>query len=198
MAKITDQYLLYINNMHVLNFDLAAEYLLMAAMLIAIKSRMLLPKPEVITGDEEAVDPRQELINKLLEYEKIKQGANLIDSMPMVDRDFLWLNVKIDECNNVLPDLVMDDLLKAWRNLLLKARPEEQHHIKRAELSIREHMTNILRILNNVKQTAFENLFPFDCGVPVIVVNFIAILELTKEGMIGIASENNAIIVRIV
>ncbi len=197
MAKITDQYLAYINNMQILNLDLAAEYLLMAAMLIAIKSRMLLPKPESIGTDEEETDPRLDLINRLLEYEKIKHKAELINDLPMADRDFVWLNVKIDECYTAVPELVMDDLLKAWRNLLLKTRVPEQHHIKRAELSVREHMSNILRLLSKLKHTAFEALFELNCGVAVVVVNFIAILELTKEGMIAIHNENNCIMVKL-
>lgn len=196
MAKITDQYMSYINNMQVLNIDLAAEYLLMAAMLIAIKSRMLLPKPE-ITSSEEETDPRQELIDRLLEYEKIKHGAELINSLPLADRDFFWLNVKVEECKNILPDIVLEDLQKAWRNLLLRAKPLEQHHIKRQELSVREHMAHILRTLNKIKQISFIELFELNSGVQVIVVNFIAVLELTKEGLVGIYRDENNIMVKL-
>ncbi len=188
--------MLYINNMQIMNFDLAAEYLLMAAMLMAIKSRMLLPKPEETLDTADELDPRQELINRLLEYEKIKQGAELIDNLPRVDRDFLWLSIKIEECDDILPQVVIADLTRAWQKLLLKATPVE-HQIKRQELSVREYMTNILRILAKVNETNFESLFENNYTIPVMVVNFIAILELTKEGLIEIHNINDCIILRL-
>lgn len=197
IAKITDQYMLYINGMQVLNFDLAGEYLLMAAMLLAIKSRMLLPKPVLPESEDEGVDPRQELIQKLLEYEKIKFGAQKIDELPIAQRDFLWIDVKLNDSINLIPELVMEDLVKAWYSLVLRNHKVANHQIKREELSVREHMSNILRTLAKVKRAAFSTLFEQNSGVAYIVVNFIAILELTKEGLIGITSENNNIFINI-
>ena len=197
IAKITDQYILYINSMQTMKMDLAAEYLLMAAMLMAIKSRMLLPKPEKIDDTEEIEDPRQELINRLLEYEKIKEGAELIDNLPRVERDFWWLNVKIEEVGDIIPEVVVTDLVRAWQKLLLKAARPIEHQIKRDELSVREYMTNIIRYLSKVTDAAFEELFEDNYTISIMVVNFIAILELTKEGLIGIDTDNSLIRLRL-
>ena len=198
IAKITDQYILYINSMKTMKMDLAAEYLLMAAMLMAIKSRMLLPKPEKVDDGDEVEDPRQELINRLLEYEKIKEGAEQIDSIPRVERDFLWLNVKIDEVSDIIPNVVVTDLVRAWQKLLQKATLPTEHQIKRDELSVREYMANILRYLSKVTVASFEELFAGNYTLAVLVVNFIAILELTKEGLLAIeTSDNSSIRIRL-
>lgn len=196
IAKITDQYLNYINSMQVLNFDLAGEYLLMAAMLLAIKSRMLLPKQNMAIDEENAPDPRQELIQKLLEYEKIKFGAQKIDELTIANRDFYWLTVKpLEECE-ILPQLVANDLIKAWYRVGLRNIKAPLHFIKRQELSLREYMSNILRKLTKIKHTTFTALLN-NKQVSHIVVNFIAILELAKEGLIEISTENDNIIVDI-
>ena len=181
-----------------MKMDLAAEYLLMAAMLMAIKSRMLLPKPEKVDDGDEVEDPRQELINRLLEYEKIKEGAEQIDSIPRVERDFLWLNVKIDEVSDIIPNVVVTDLVRAWQKLLQKATLPTEHQIKRDELSVREYMANILRYLSKVTVASFEELFAGNYTLAVLVVNFIAILELTKEGLLAIeTSDNSSIRIRL-
>lgn len=192
IAKITDQYILYISNMQTMKMDLVAEYLLMAAMLMAIKSRMLLPKPEKIDDSDEIEDPRQELINRLIEYEKFKERAEQIDNSPRVERDFLWLNIKIDEVDDIIPNIVITDLVRAWQKLLQRATLPTEHQIKRDELSVREYMTNILRYLSKVTTASFEELFEEGFTVAVMVVNFIAILELIKEGIIGIETTKNS------
>lgn len=197
IAKITNQYILYINSMKTMKMDLASEYLLMAAMLMAIKSRMLLPKPEKIDDIEEVEDPRQELINRLLEYEKIKEGAELIDNLPRVERDFSWLNVNISEVGDIIPEVVVADLVRAWQKILQKATMPIEHQVKRDELSVREYMSNILRYLSKVSEATFEELFEGNYTIALIVVNFIAILELTKEGLLGIYTDNSSIRLRL-
>ncbi|MBP9742941.1 MAG: segregation/condensation protein A [Burkholderiales bacterium] len=198
IAKITDQYLHYINEMQSLNFDLAGEYLLMAALLLSIKSRMLLPKPILPEDSEENNDPRAELINRLLEYEKIKQAAKNLDELPLAGRDFLWLDIDSAPENKILPKIVMTDLVKALHNLLLKSQKAAMHNIQREELSVREYMTNILRTLAIGQQINFISLLGKNSSVPYIVVNFIAVLELAKEGLIGIVTANNDIIINLI
>lgn len=198
IAKITHQYMGYINNMQILNIDLAAEYLLMAAMLLAIKSRMLLPKPK-IEVEEDQTDPRNELIQKLIEYEKIKLAAQNLDELPTSNRDYMWLDVLINDSSKILPVVVVNDLAKAWKSLILKSIIEhKEHHMKKQELSVREYMSNILRYLSTSGETTFMQLFDPNLGISYIVVNFIAILELTKEGLIGLSILNNDIMVSLI
>ena len=198
IAKITDQYMGYINNMQILNIDLAAEYLLMAAMLLAIKSRMLLPKPKVEIEEDET-DPRNELIQKLIEYEKMKLAALNLDELPTANRDYMWLDVLINDTSKVLPSVVVSDLAKARKSLILKSIIEhKEHHMKKQELSVREYMSGILRLLSTAGETPFMQLFDPSLGISYIVVNFIAILELTKEGLISLAILNNDIIVSLI
>ncbi|MFN7095040.1 MAG: segregation and condensation protein A [Burkholderiales bacterium] len=193
IAKITDQYILYINAMQVLNINLAAEYLLMAAMLLEIKSRMLLPQPKRATVEEDIeTDPRQELIQKLLEYEKIKLAAINLAKVPTVNRDYMWLDVLMNESEPLLAQLNPDELKKAWHTALLKSMvTHKEHHIKRQELSVREHMANLVRKLAQVHQASFLELFDHSQGIAHVVVNFIAILELAKEGLIQLTSKSN-------
>lgn len=193
IAKITDQYIAYINAMQVLNIDLAAEYLLMAAMLLEIKSRMLLPKLKHAEAiDDNEVDPRQELIAKLIEYEKIKLAAYKISELPTANRDYMWLDILVNDTYKEPPQVSLDDLKNVWHNILLKSLANHrEHHIHRQELSVREHMTNIVRKLSELKQASFLALFNPSSGVAYVVVNFIAILELTKEGLIKLATDDN-------
>ncbi len=189
IAKITEQYISYINAMQVLNIELAGEYLLMAAMLLEIKSRLLLPrKTDENLPDESADDdPRQELIQRLLEYEKIKQAGINLNALPQAMRDYLWVDILIEESAPELPQIVPLDLQKAWHTLLLRSlQAQNQHQIQKQELSVREHMTQILRILRDNGRSNFFSLFNLEWGVSHVVVNFIAILELGKEGMINI------------
>ncbi|MEY4369269.1 MAG: hypothetical protein RL564_1219 [Pseudomonadota bacterium] len=186
LAAVTLQYLEYIEQIRQRNLELAADYLLMAAMLIEIKSRMLLPAKKV-DGEQEALDPRAELVRRLLEYEQMKLAAFQLDSLPQVGRDFVRTQVYIDQTVVTrFPDVEIADLQAAWNDLLRRAKLTERHTITREELSVREHMTQILRKLQTAKFIEFQDLFETSRGVPVLVVNFIALLELAKETLIEI------------
>lgn len=186
LAAVTLQYLEYIEQIRQRNLELAADYLLMAAMLIEIKSRMLLPAKKV-DGEQEALDPRAELVRRLLEYEQMKLAAFQLDSLPQVGRDFVRTQVYIDQTVVTrFPDVEIADLQAAWNDLLRRAKLTERHTITREELSVREHMTQILRKLQSAKFIEFQDLFETSRGVPVVVVNFIALLELAKETLIEI------------
>lgn len=186
MAAVTRQYLEYIEQIRQRNLELAADYLLMAAMLIEIKSRTLLPAKKV-EGSDEPVDPRAELVRRLLEYEQIKLAAFELDTLPQVGRDFVRTQVYIDQTVVTrFPDVNIADLQSAWNDLLRRAKLTAKHTITREELSVREHMTAILRRLQNAKFVEFQDLFDPSRGVAVVVVNFIAMLELAKETLIEI------------
>jgi len=186
LAAVTLQYLDYIEQIRQRNLELAADYLLMAAMLIEIKSRMLLPAKKV-EGADEALDPRAELVRRLLEYEQMKLAAFQLDTLPQVGRDFVRTQVFIDQTVVTrFPDVEIADLQAAWNDLLRRAKLTARHTISREELSVREHMTQILRKLQNAKFIEFQDLFDPARGVPVLVVNFIALLELAKETLIEI------------
>ncbi len=186
LAQVTLQYLDYIEQIRQRNLELAADYLLMAAMLIEIKSRMLLPMKKV-EGDEEALDPRAELVRRLLEYEQMKLAAFELDTLPQVGRDFVRTQIYVDQTVVTrFPDVNVVDLQTAWNDLLRRAKLTARHTISREELSVREHMSSILRLLQSAKFVEFHELFDPTRGVPVIVVNFIALLELAKETLIEI------------
>ncbi|MFM7485200.1 MAG: segregation and condensation protein A [Burkholderiaceae bacterium] len=186
LAAVTLQYLDYIEQIRQRNLELAADYLLMAAMLIEIKSRMLLPAKKV-EGADEALDPRAELVRRLLEYEQMKLAAFQLDTLPQVGRDFVRTQVFIDQTVVTrFPDVEIADLQAAWNDLLRRAKLTARHTISREELSVREHMTQILRKLQNAKFIEFQDLFDPARGVPVVGVNFIALLELAKETLIEI------------
>ena len=186
MAQVTRQYLDYVELIRKNNLELAAEYLLMAAMLIEIKSRMLLPVKSGDTGNE-AEDPRAELVRRLLEYEQIKLAAMEVNALPQVGRDFLCAQVLVEQ-NTVLhwPDVDLVDLQSAWADILKRSKLVEHHKISREELSVREHMTDILRRLQSTKFIEFSDLFDVKRGSAVLVVNFVALLELAKETLIEI------------
>jgi segregation and condensation protein A len=186
LAAVTQQYLDYIEQIRKRNLELAADYLLMAAMLIEIKSRMLLP-PRKTEGSEEALDPRAELVRRLLEYEQMKLAAFQIDALPQVGRDFVRTQIFVDQAIVTrFPDVNAVDLQAAWSDILRRAKLTARHTISREELSVREHMTAILRRLQIKKFIEFQDLFDTTSGVPVVVVNFIAMLELAKETLIEI------------
>lgn len=186
MAQVTRQYLDYVELIRKQNLELAAEYLLMAAMLIEIKSRMLLP---VKTGDSgnEADDPRAELVRRLLEYEQIKLAAMEVNMLPQLGRDFLSTQVLIEQ-NTILhwPEVELIDLQSAWADILKRSKLVQHHKISREELSVREHMSGILRRLQTSQFVEFSDLFDIHRGTPVLVVNFVALLELAKETLIEI------------
>ncbi len=186
MADVTVQYLGYVEQLRKTNLELASEYLLMAAMLIEIKSRMLLPVRKADTG-EEPEDPRAELVRRLLEYERMKVAAQQLDQLPQLGRDFLRADVYIEQAMAPrFPDVGMDDLRAAWADVLKRAKLVQHHKISREELSVREHMSLMLRRLQNVRFVEFSELFDVARGVPVVVVNFIAMLELARESLIEI------------
>lgn len=186
MAQVTLQYLQYVDQIRKHNLELAAEYLLMAAMLIEIKSRMLLPS-RASNDSEEAEDPRAALVRRLLEYEQMKLAAYDLNSIPQIGRDFLQAQVFVDQ-QVVLhwPEVQVIDLQLAWNDVLSRAKLVAHHKISREELSVREHMTGILRRLQSSKFVEFSDLFDISRGAPVLVVNFIALLELAKETLIEI------------
>jgi segregation and condensation protein A len=185
MAPLTRQYLEYVEIMRSKNLELAAEYLVMAAMLMEIKSRLLLPRPPAAAAVEE--DPRAELVRRLLEYEQIKKAAQALDELPQLGRDVIALSVWIEKTvSERLPQVDPQDLAEAWRGLLYRARMTRHHRISREELSVREHMSAILRALQERRVLEFSELFDPGRGVPVLVVTFLALLELARELLIEI------------
>ena len=185
MAKLTQQYLEYVELMRRRNLELAAEYLLMAALLMEIKSRMLLPRPRAMREDEE--DPRAELVRRLMEYENIKLAAHKLDALPVLGRDFLTLEVWIEQAaSQRLPGVRTQDLIAAWQSLLMRARVTQHHKVTREELSVREFMSSILRRLHGGQFTEFTALFDVSKGVAVVVVSFLALLELVRESLIEV------------
>jgi len=186
MAKLTQQYLAYIEQIRAHNLELAAEYLLMAALLIEIKSRMLLPVRKADTG-EEVEDPRAELVRRLVEYERIKLAALHLDEQPRIGRDFLRAVIAIEQSMAPsYPTVAIADLQSAWREILRRSRLHAHHHIARAELSVREHMSLILKRLQGTRFVEFAELFDPRQGAPMVVVHFLALLELTREGLVEI------------
>ncbi|HEX7748614.1 MAG TPA: ScpA family protein [Bordetella sp.] len=190
MADVTRQYLSYVEQIRVHNLELAAEYLLMAAMLIEIKSRMLLPVKKSDTG-EEPEDPRAELVRRLLEYEQMKLAAQKLDALPQIGRDFSRSQAVAEiSVERMMPDVDVDDLRSAWADIMKRARLNQHHQITREQLSVRDHMTHILRRLNEVRFIEFGELFMErvreGAPVAVVVVHFIAMLELARESLLDI------------
>jgi len=187
MAPLTAQYLVYVEAMHRTNLELAADYLLMAAMLLEIKSRLLLPRPpKAETGEPE--DPRAELVRRLMEYERIKLAAARLDAMPQAHRDYEWASVWIaDKVAAREPDVSVNDLQVVWLALMRQAKMHQHHRIQREELSVREHMGLIMRRLHGRNYVMFEDLFDVSNGhtsIASLVVSFLAILELTRERLV--------------
>jgi len=186
LADVTRQYLAYVDQIRNHNLELASEYLLMAAMLIEIKSRMLLPPKRVAAG-EEAEDPRAELVRRLLEYEQIKLAAARLDRLPVLGRDFLRAQVTIEQSLEPrFPDVEAVDLRDAWLDILKRAKLVQHHKISREQLSVREHMSIVLRTLQGRRFVEFLDLFDVSRGQPVMVVTFIAMLELARERLLEI------------
>lgn len=186
MANVTRQYLSYVEEIRNRNLELAAEYLLMAAMLIEIKSRMLLPPKRTAEG-EEPEDPRAELVRRLLEYEQMKLAATRLSEVPLFGRDFLKAQVYVEQALKPrFPDVELADLQSAWADIIKRARLVQHHKISREELSVREHMSIVLKKLQGRRFAPFEDLFDPAKGVPVLVVTLIALLELAKENLVEI------------
>ena len=188
MAALTTQYMAYVDKMKAINLELAADYLLMSAMLIEIKSRMLLPKPAEMMEED---DPRAELVRRLMEYEAIKLAALELDALPKVGEEIQVGAAYYQQISEVKPiEVSLDDLLEAWKNVLKRAKLNTHHKIGKSELSVREHMSQILRRLKADGMIEFSALFDVVTeGLQKLVVNFLAILELAKEGLIRITQQ---------
>ena len=188
MADLTRQYMEYVEKMHAIKLELAGDYLLMSAMLIEIKSRMLLPKPAEI---EEEEDPRAELVRRLMEYEAIKLAAQRLDTMPQVGQDIMVAQAYYEKVMEVQPPSVStEDLMAAWQAVLERASKYSHHRISREELSVREHMSIILRRLQSDSMVEFHALFDvMKDGIPKLVVCFLAILELAREGLLRLTQQ---------
>ncbi|MDE1950666.1 MAG: segregation/condensation protein A [Burkholderiales bacterium] len=187
LADVTRQYLDYVDQLRRSNLELASEYLLMAAMLIEIKSRMLLPPKKAADG-QEPEDPRAELVRRLIEYEQIKLAAAGLDRLPLLGRDFLRAQVAVEQSLTLrLPQVEVADLSEAWAQILQRARLNQHHTISREQLSVREHMSIVLRRLQGRRFVEFEDLFDPERGAPVMVVTFIAMLELSRERLIEVS-----------
>lgn len=188
MADLTVQYMKYVEKMKVAKLELAAEYLLMSAMLIEIKSRMLLPKPTEVAEED---DPRAALVKRLMEYEAIKLAAQRLDELPKVGQGIEVAAAYYQQITQVKPPEVgLDELIEAWRHVLKRAQLSQHHKLGRAELSVREHMSLLLRRLSAVSVLRFDELFDLQTeGVAKLVVNFLAMLELAKEGLIRLTQQ---------
>ncbi len=190
MAELTRQYMEYVEMMRTQQLELAAEYLLMAALLIEIKSRMLLPRPKR-DDQAEPEDPRAELVRRLLEYERMKKAAHLLGEAPVAGRDFSVVEVYIEQSlAEHMPGVAIADLSEAWRSILARAKMTRHHKITREQLSVRAHMSRILRELGGGAFTEFSLLFKPEEGVPVLVVSFLALLELARESLIEITQQS--------
>lgn len=186
MASVTRQYLAYVEQIRKTNLELASEYLLMAAMLIEIKSRMLLP-PKKSADGQDVEDPRAELVRRLIEYEQMKLAAARIDQLPLIGRDFLRAQVIVEQALAPrLPEVNADDLRSAWADILKRATLNQHHMITREQLSVREHMSIVLRALQGRRFALFEELFDVGRGPQVLVVTFIAMLELAREHLLEV------------
>jgi segregation and condensation protein A len=189
IADITRQYIAYIEMMGALRIDLAAEYLLMAALLAEIKSRMLLPKPAEAAAEEE--DPRAELIRRLQEYERFKTAAQDIDALPRCERDVFEVSVDTStiKVNKIYPEVDLKEVLIAFQDVLRRAERLTSHQIRREPLSVRERMSGILARLQTGSLIPFVELFERREGRPGAVVSLLAVLELSKERLIEILQE---------
>jgi len=190
MAEVTLQYLSYVEQIRKHNLELAGEYLLMAALLIEIKSRMLLPVKKADSG-EEVDDPRAELVRRLLEYEQMKLAAQKLDALPQLGRDFHRTHAFADlSVEQVLPEVSPDDLRAAWQDIMRRAKLNASHRITREQLSVRDHMSQILRRLGDVRFMEFSDLFMERIhegdGPAIVVVHFLAMLELARESLLEI------------
>jgi segregation and condensation protein A len=187
IAEITRQYMRYIELMQVLQLELAGEYLLMAATLAEIKSRMLLPRPQGDGAVEEA-DPRAELVRRLQEYERFKRAAENVDRLPRLDRDTWTASADLAERKlvRIPPQVTLQEMLIAFQEVLSRSDMFAHHHVQREPLSVRQRMTDVLSALSNREFVDFTRLFRAEEGRRGLTVTFVAILELLREGLIEI------------
>jgi segregation and condensation protein A len=184
MAPLTAQYLVYVEAMRTHRLELAAEYLLMAAMLLEIKSRMLLPRPPRESTDE-GEDPRAELVRRLIEYEQMKAASLALDAIPRAQREHEWVGVQVaDRIAEIQPAVSAADLQLAWLALMRHADVTRHHKVSREALSVREFMSGILRRLTDEGSLRFDQLFEAGAPAAQMVVNFLAVLELARENLI--------------
>jgi segregation and condensation protein A len=189
MAQLTAQYMAYVEIMRAHQLELAAEYLLMAALLIEIKSRMLLPRPRL---EAEETDPRAELVRRLLAYEQMKQAAKKLDELPQLGRDFQLACAWAENALALrLPGVALEDLHNAWLGLIARAKAARHHTVTREQLSVRERMSSILRRLQGHGFLEFTQLFNPVRGIAELVVTFLAILELARESLIHITQQGS-------
>ena len=190
IAEITRQYMEYVEMMKELHFELAADYLVMAAMLAEIKSRMLLPRP--VSEDEDEEDPRAELVRRLQEYERFKTAAEDLNELPRLERDNFQVSVSVPNLNvrKLHPNVELKDLLLAFKDVLVRSDMFTHHHIQMEPLSVRERMSIILSRVQPDKFIPFVELFDPKEGRLGVVVTFLAILELVKESLIGLVQTN--------
>ena len=188
IAEITRQYMRYIELMQVLQLELAGEYLLMAATLAEVKSRMLLPRPK-LDGDADEADPRAELVRRLQEYERFKRAAENIDRIPRMERDYWVASADLVEKKvvRILPQVSLQEMLVAFQDVLSRSDMFAHHHVQREPLSVRQRMTDVLSALEGGGFIEFVKLFSPDEGRRGVTVTFVAILELLREGLIDIA-----------
>ena len=187
MAELTRQYMVYVEKMQAIKLELAGDYLLMSAMLIEIISRYLLPNPAEIETEQ---DPRADLVRRLMEYESIKLAAENLDDMAKVGDGITVASAYYQHISQVKPpEVSLDDLTEAWRNVLKRASHFKHHKVSRAELSVREHMSLILRQLQTEPVLEFWQVFDLADGIPKLVVCFLAILELAREGLLRITQQ---------
>ncbi len=187
ISQITTQYMEYVELMKNLNLELAAEYLVMAALLAEIKSKMLLPKP--VSLESEETDPRADLVRRLREYERFKKAAVDLENIPRVEREIFPIVVSSPEASSVprpLPRLELQELLTAFKDVMVRANMHQHHYVKREGLSVRERMSNILSSLQTSQFMSFESMFKVEEGRVGVVVSFIAILELLRQNLIEI------------
>lgn len=188
VAAITHQYMQYIAVMEMIKMELAAEYLVMAAMLAEIKSRLLLPRPEEDTDED---DPRAELIRRLQAYEQFKTAAEDLDNLSRMERDVFEAGAGLPELENrqPLPDITLEEMLGAFRSVVMRANLHQHHNIKREFLSVRERMSNLLMLLQERGELEFISLFTIEEGRAGCVVTFLAMLELCKENLLEIVQD---------
>ena len=184
ILEITRQYTRYIELMHEMQLELAGEYLVMAAMLAEIKSRMLLPRP--VSDEEDEHDPRAELVRRLQEYERFKKAAEDLDELPRLERDIFPAEVEMCERRvvEILPEVTLKELLLSFRDVLSRAEMFAHHHVQREPLSVRQRMTEVLDRVSAGSFTSFDKLFRPEEGRLGVVVTFIALLELLRERLI--------------
>ena len=186
IAEITRQYVDYVEMLRDIKFDLAAEYLVMAAILAEIKSRMLLPRPAAEEGEED--DPRAELVRRLQEYERFKAAAEDIDEMPREGRDFELVNAHVEDRDviRVPPEVDLREVLLALRDVISRADMFSSHHIQQEPLSVRERMSRILDVLAAEPYIEFGRLFSAEEGRMGVVVSFLALMELSREHLVDL------------